>query len=119
MSRYVDVYLLPVPKRNLEKYRKMAKKAGKLFVKHGALSYREYVASDLKAKGMMPFPKLTKLKPSEALVYAAVEFKSEAHRNKSMARMFKDPKMKSMEPDMELFEMKRMSYGGFEPLVDL
>lgn len=84
MSKYADVYLCPILEENIPAYKKMATAAGKLFIKNGALKYREYVASDLNTEDVIPFPKVVKLKPGETLVYAAVEFSSESHRNKVM-----------------------------------
>jgi len=121
MSKYTDVYLLPVPKKNLAKYRNIARAAGKIFRKHGALTYREYVESDLKVMaGIMAFPQVIKRKPGEVLVYAAVTFNSEARRNKTMKAVFKDESLAEMMKDDEhLFDMKRMVYGGFKILVDV
>jgi uncharacterized protein YbaA (DUF1428 family) len=120
MSKYADVYLLPIAEENIPVYKKLATAAGKLFVKHGALKYREYVASDLNVQDVVPFPKRIKLKPGETLIYAAVEFKSEAHRNKVMKAIFKDPAMASMmDGQKPPFDYKRMVYGGFKILVDL
>ena len=120
MSKYVDVYLLPIAEENLTAYKEMAEKAGPLFRKHGALKYREYVASDLKA---MPefsaFPSVIELRDGETLVYAAVEFESETHRNESLDRLFKDPEMEAIMPKEPIFDMKRMVYGGFAVLVDV
>lgn len=120
MSKYADVYLLPIPEENIQAYKKLATAAGKLFVKHGALKYREYVASDLNVQDVVPFPKRIKLKAGETLVYAAVEFRSEAHRNKVMKAIFADPAMGSMMHGQKPpFDYKRMVYGGFKILVDL
>lgn len=122
MSKYADVYLLPIPEENIPGYKKMAAAAGKLFIKNGALKYREYAASDLNTEDVVPFPKAVKLKPGETLVYAAVEFSSEAHRNKVMKKVFADPEMTAMMPkkgEKPLFDYKRMVYGGFKVLVDL
>lgn len=119
MSKYVDVYLLPIPEGNLAAYKKLATAAGKIFLKNGALRYREYVASDLEAAGIVPFPKKVKLKEGETLIYAAVEFKSEAHRNKTMKAILEDPEMQNAMPQEKLFDYKRMVYGGFKVLVDL
>ena len=121
MSKYADVYLLPIPEENIPAYKKLATAAGKVFLKHGALKYREYVASDLNVEGLVPFPKRIKLKPGETLVYAAVEFKSEAHRNKVMKAVMSDPAMNAMMPEgtKAPFDYKRMVYGGFKVLVDL
>ncbi len=120
MSKYVDVYLLPIPEENIPAYRKLATKAGKVFIKHGALKYREYEASDLAAEGVVPFPKKIKLKEGETLIYAAVEFRSESHRNKAMKSIMADPDMNAMMDGKEPpFDYKRMVYGGFKILVDL
>lgn len=119
MSKYADVYLLPIPEENIPAYKKLATAAGKLFVKHGALKYREYVASDLNVEEVVPFPKRIKLKPGETLVYAAVEFNSESHRNKVMKAIFADPAMHAMMPKKPPFDYKRMVYGGFKILVDI
>jgi len=121
MSKYADVYLCPIREENVAAYKKMATAVGKIFLKHGALKYREYVASDLNTEGVVPFPKAVKLKPGETLIYAAVEFKSEAHRNKAMKAIMADPKLAAMcsPDDKQLFDYKRMVYGGFKVLVDL
>ena len=120
MSKYADVYLAPIREENVPEYKKLATAAGKIFLKHGALKYREYVASDLAAEGVVPFPKTIKLKPGETLIYAAVEFKSEAQRNKAMKAIMADPAMeKIMEGKKPPFDYKRMVYGGFKVLVDL
>ncbi|MBC7898514.1 MAG: DUF1428 domain-containing protein [Saprospiraceae bacterium] len=124
MSKYVDIYLLPIPDNNVEDYRKMAEAAGKLFRKHGALTYREYVASDLKVPdGIMSFPTALDIKDGETLIYAAVEFESEEHGNESMAKIMADPElgagMEDMSGDDPMFDMKRMIYGGFRVLVNV
>ena len=120
MSKYADVYLVPIPEENVPAYKKLATAAGKLFLKHGALKYREYVASDLNVQDVVPFPKRIKLKPGETLIYAAVEFKSEAHRNKAMKAIMEDPAMgEMMEGKKPPFDYRRMVYGGFKVLVDL
>lgn len=121
MSKYADVYLCPIPEENVASYKKMAAAAGKIFLKNGALKYREYVASDLNTEGVVPFPKAVKLKPGETLIYAAVEFKSEAHRNSVMKKVMTDPEMETIMPKdaKPPFDYKRMVYGGFKVLVDL
>ncbi len=118
MSKYVDVYLLPIAEENVPAYKKLATAASRLFLKHGALRYREYVASDLNVEQVVPFTKTVKLKPGETLIYAAVEFGSEAQRNKAMAAIMKDPEMMAICPKKPLFNWKRMVYGGFKILVD-
>lgn len=120
MSKYVDVYLLPLPEKNISAYREMAAEAGKIFRKHGALTYREYVSSDLKVMdGISAFPSVIKLEEGEVLVYAEVGFESEEHRNKSMEAIFNDKAMHEIMPKEPIFDMKRMIYGGFAVLVDV
>lgn len=118
MSKYADVYLLPIAEDKVNEYKKIATMAGKLFIKHGALKYREYVMSDPNAEGIIAFPKALKLKPGETLIYAAVEFKSESHRNSVMKKIMADPEMDPGDKPMP-FDFKRMVYGGFKVLVDL
>lgn len=119
MSKYVDVYLVPILESNILAYKKLATAVGKIFMKNGALRYREYVASDLDVQDVVPFPKKIKLKDGETLVYASVEFNSEAHRNKVMKAIFADPAMTEFADAEQLFDCKRMVYGGFKILVDL
>ena len=118
MSKYADVYLLPIKEENVAAYKKIANAAGKVFVKNGALRYREYVMSDPEAMGVIPFPKSLKIKPGETVIYAAVEFKSEAHRNATMKKIFADPDLDPGDKPCP-FDYKRMVYGGFKILVDL
>ena len=119
MSKYADLYILPIRIDAVADYKKIANKAGKIFVKHGALKYREYVASDLDAKGVIPFTKNLKLKEGETVIFAAVEFKSESHRNSVMKKVFEDPNLMPPKDKPMPFDYKRMVYGGFKILVDL
>ena len=119
MSKYCDVYLLPIAADKVAEYKKIATAAGKIFIKHGALKYREYVMSDPKAEGIIAFPKSLKLKEGETVIYAAVEFKSEARRNATMKKIFADPALMPPKNKPMPFDYKRMVYGGFKILVDL
>ena len=119
MSKYADVYLLPIRTENVADYKKIATKAGKIFIKHGALKYREYIASDLDAKGVIPFPKNLKLKEGETVIFASVEFKSESHRNSVMKKIMADPDLMPAKDKPIPFDYRRMVYGGFKILVDL
>jgi uncharacterized protein YbaA (DUF1428 family) len=116
---YVDGFLLPVPKKNLEVYRKMAQTAGKIWMEHGALEYRECVGEDLKTNMGTPFAQAAKAKPSETVVFAWIVYKSRAHRDKVNKKVMSDPRMNDMMKDKAMpFDVKRMSYGGFEVIVD-
>lgn len=116
--RYVDGFVLPIPKRNVETYRRIAQRAGKVWRDHGALEYRECVGEDLKVKMGLPFPRLTKLKPGETVVFSWIVYKSRAHRDRVNARVMKDPRMEKMMDAPMPFDVKRMAYGGFEILVN-
>jgi len=116
---YVDGFLLPIPKRNLPAYRRMAKKAGKIWREHGALEYRECVGDDLDVKMVMPFPRCVRVKRGEAVVFSWILYKSRAHRDRVVAKVMKDPRIAKMaDPKGMPFEVKRMAYGGFKTLVE-
>jgi uncharacterized protein YbaA (DUF1428 family) len=76
----VDGFIVAVPKKNLEAYRRMAKKAGKVWREHGALEYREWVAEDVKVGKLTSFPRSVKLKPGETVVFSWITYKSRATR---------------------------------------
>jgi len=116
----VDGYVMPVPKKNLPAYRRMAAKAGKVWREHGALEFRECVGEDLKTKKIKSFPSLVKPKPGETVVFSWIVFKSRAHRDAVNAKVMKDPRLAEM-MDMKSmpFDPKRMAYGGFEVMVDV
>lgn len=118
--KYVDGYVLPVPKKNLAAYRRMAQKAGKVWMDHGALQFCECVGDDLKTKMAASFPATINLKPGETVVFSWIMFKSRAHRDSVNAKVMKDPRLAEM-MDMKSmpFDSKRMVYGGFKTVVDL
>ena len=117
--RYVDGFVLPIPKRKLETYRRIAQRAGKLWKEFGALEYRECTGDDMFPKGAYPFPRLAKLKKGETVVFSWIVYKSRAHRDRVNAKVMKDPRMAKMMTDSTEFDMKRMAYGGFKVLVDM
>lgn len=116
---YVDGFVLPVPKKNIAKYKKMATKAGKVWRDHGALEFRECVGDDLNPKMAATFPKLVKTKPGETVFFSYIVYKSRAHRDKVNKKVMKDPRLQDMmDPKAAPFDVKRMLYGGFKVLVD-
>jgi uncharacterized protein YbaA (DUF1428 family) len=114
---YVDGFVIPIPKKNLKAYARMAKQGAETWMKHGALDYKECVGDDLQSKWGMPFPKLLKLKPGETAVFSYIVFKSRAHRDRVNAKVIKEMEKQDPPPDMP-FDMKRMVYGGFKTLVE-
>jgi uncharacterized protein YbaA (DUF1428 family) len=118
--RYVDGYVVPVPKKNVTAYQRMAQKAGKVWRDHGALEYIECIADDVKPGKLTSFPQSVKLKPGETVVFAYIVYKSRAHRDRVNAKVMKDPRLASMmDPKALPFDGKRMFWGGFKKLVDL
>ena len=118
--RYVDGFVVPVPKQNLQAYRRMAKKAGKIWMEHGALEYIECVGDDVKPGKLTSFPQSVKLKPDEVVVFSWIVYKSRAERNRINKKVMADPRLTSMmDPKDMPFDAKRMIYGGFKTLVEL
>jgi uncharacterized protein YbaA (DUF1428 family) len=118
MANYVDGFLLPVPKKNLVAYRRMAQKASKIWREFGALDYKECVGDDLNVKCGMPFPRGIKTKPGETVVFSYIVYKSRAHRDSVNKKIMKDPRIANLcDPKNMPFDAKRMLYGGFKVLV--
>lgn len=118
--KYVDGYVLPIPKKSLADYRRIARMACKVYMDHGALEYRECVGEDLSVKMGVSFPKTLQIKPSETVVFSWITFKSRAHRDRINAAVMQDPRMAKMIADSKTmpFDCKRMVCGGFQVLVD-
>lgn len=119
MKGYVDLFILPLPKRNLTAYRRIARRFGEIIRDHGALEYREWVGEDLDVKGMTGFPSKIKLKPGEVLISSVVEFRSRKHRDQTNKRAMNDPRMKPLMNMKPLLDIKRMLYGGFSTIVKM
>lgn len=113
---YVDGFVLVVPKRKLPAYRRLARKAGKVWMELGALEYRECVGDDLDIKGTVPFPRMAKAKAGESVIFSWITYRSRAHRDRVNAKVMKDPRIARMSGPMP-FDMKRTAYGGFTTLV--
>jgi uncharacterized protein YbaA (DUF1428 family) len=115
---YVDGFVLPVPKKKIADYRRIAHKAGKIWREHGALDYVECVADDVKPGKWTSFPQSVKLKKGETVVFAWIVYRSRAHRDRVNARVMKDPRIAAMGgPDKMPFDARRMIWGGFRSLV--
>jgi uncharacterized protein YbaA (DUF1428 family) len=114
---YVDGFVLPLPRKNLKVYRRMAAGAARIWLDHGALEFRECVGDDLAIKGVVPFPRLARVKRGETVMFSWIVYRSRAHRDRVNAKVMKDPRMASMSQTMP-FDVKRMAYGGFKVLVD-
>ena len=118
---YVDGFVLPVPKKNIAAYKKMATVGAKVWKKHGALQYFECIGEDLNPKvdknmRFVTFPQLVKAKPTETVWYSFIIYKSKAHRNAVNKKVMADPRLTNIKGPMP-FDPKRMSYGGFKTVV--
>ena len=117
-AQYVDGFVIPVPKRKIAEYRRMAQIGCKVWMRHGALDYRECMGDDLKVKCGPGFPRGIKLKPGETVVFSYIVYKSRAHRDKVNAAVMKDPELcAEIDINKMPFDWKRMLFGGFETLV--
>jgi uncharacterized protein YbaA (DUF1428 family) len=117
---YVDSFVVPVPKKNLPAYRKMARKAGKVWREHGALQYFECVGDDVPPGKATSFPRSVKLKPGEVVVVSFIVYESRRQRDRVNKLVMSDPRLKDMmNPKAMPFDGKRMFWGGFKPIVEL
>ncbi|MEQ9562037.1 MAG: DUF1428 domain-containing protein [Woeseiaceae bacterium] len=120
MARYVDGFVLPVPRKNINAYRRLSRTAGKVWREHGALEYIECVADDVKSEKVTSFPQSVKLKRGETVVFAWIVYKSRAHRDRVNAKVMKDPRLGSMMDVKSMpFDSKRMIWGGFKSIVEM
>jgi len=118
MPTYVDGFVLPVPRKNLAAYRRLARKAGRVWMDHGALAYQECVADDVKPGKITSFPQAVKLKDDETVIFAWVVYKSRKDRDRINALVIKDKRMQHDNKDSP-FDSMRLFYGGFKTIVDL
>lgn len=116
-EQYVDGFVLIIPKKNIQAYAKLATTAGKIWIEHGAIEYRECVADDLKTMMGVSFTALTKAKKSELVIFSWITYKNLKHRNAVNAKVMEDPRIKKMDPKKMPFDCNKMSYGGFKILV--
>lgn len=115
---YVDGFLIPVPKKNVDAYRKMARKAGKVWKEYGALDYVECVADDVQPGKVTSFPQAVKLKPGEVVIFSWITYRSRRHRDAVNKKVMADPRIEAMGPPNAMpFDGKRMMWGGFKPIV--
>ena len=118
MGKYVDGFVTPVPKKNLDAYRRIARKAGNVWRDHGALEFVECVADDVKPGKVTSFPQSVKLKPNETVVFSYIVYKSRKDRDRINAKVMKDPRLEAMmDPKNPPFDGKRMIFGGFKVSV--
>jgi uncharacterized protein YbaA (DUF1428 family) len=120
---YVDGFIVPVPKQKLDAYRRLSRKAGKVWREHGALEYKECVADDVPVGKVTSFPRSVKRKRNETVIFAWITYKSRAHRDRVNKKVMSDPRLADMMGAENMknmpFDAERMIYGGFEVAVDV
>ncbi len=117
---YVDGFIVAVPKKNVDAYKRLARKAGKIWKEYGALEFKECVADDVKKGKLTSFPRSVKMKPSETVFFSYIVYKSRRDRDRINAKVMKDPRLTGMMDMKDMpFDGKRMIYGGFKVAVDL
>ena len=120
MGRYVDGFILPVPKKKRAEYLKMARLGRKVWLDHGALDYHECVADDVQPGKLTSFPQSVKLKKDEVVVFSWIIFKSRKQRDSINKKVMADPRLEGMmDPKNHPFDAKRMFWGGFKTIVEL
>lgn len=120
MAHYIDGFVVPVPTAKVDEYRRLARKAGKIWREYGALEYREFIADDVKPGKVTSFPQSVKLKTDETVVFSWIVYKSRRQRDSVNAKVMKDPRLADMmDPKKMPFDGKRMFWGGFKTLVEL
>ncbi len=118
-GKYVDGFVLPLPKKNVDLYRQFSEKAGKIWREHGALEYIECIGDDVKPGKVTSFPQAVKLEPDETVVFAWIVYESREHRDRVNAAVMKDPRLADMNHKTMPFDGMRMFWGGFEVLIAL
>ena len=120
MTHYVDGYVVPVPKSNLDAYRRMAERAGKIWIEHGALEFWENAGDDVQTGKVTSFPQAVQLKDDETVVFSWIVYDSRESRDRINKKVMEDPRMKDMmDPKAMPFDGKRMFWGGFKSIVEL
>jgi uncharacterized protein YbaA (DUF1428 family) len=120
MERYVDGFVIPIPKDKVDEYKRIAEKAGGIWKEHGALEYWECLGDDLDVKDMVSFKKAANTEENETVVFSWIVYESREHRDKVNAAVMADPRINDMmQKGSEPFDCKRMAYGGFRKLVKI
>jgi uncharacterized protein YbaA (DUF1428 family) len=118
MEKYVDGFLIPMAIENVDSYKEMAQKAGEIWKEHGALEFHECVGDDLEIENMLSFKKSADATEGETVIFSWIVFESREHRDQVNELVMNDPRLKAeMEACKDLFDFKRMAYGGFKTLV--
>jgi uncharacterized protein YbaA (DUF1428 family) len=117
---YIDGYVIPVPTNKVAAYRRVASKAGKIWLEYGALQLVESLADDVKPGKYTSFPQSVKLRKGEKVVFSFIMYKSRKDRDRINKKVMNDPRIaKMMDPKNPPFDMKRMFFGGFKAIVEL
>ena len=124
MDHYIDGFTLPIPQKHINNYIKVAEEVGKIWKEYGAIEYKEFLGDDMLTAGTRSFLDGVNAKSDEVVIFGWVTFPSKEVRNRANREVPKDPRMTKLiapliEPGREIFDGKRMVYGGFTPLINL
>lgn len=119
MSTYIDGFTIPVPKKKLAAYLRMARKMDPIWIEYGALGVHEYIADDVKVGKLTSFPRAVKLKKGETVIFSWILYKSRKQRDSINAKVMKDPRVAGMDMSSVPFDGKRMIIGGFKSILNL
>ncbi len=115
---YVDGFIMPVQKRKVAEYRRMARMSSRVWLEHGALEFKECIADDVSWGKRTSFPRAVKLKPAETVFFSWIVYKSRADRDRINKKVMQDKRLEKMMHAKNLpFDMKRMIWGGFKVAV--
>jgi uncharacterized protein YbaA (DUF1428 family) len=115
---YVDGFVVPVPKKNLARYKKMARLCSKVWREHGALEYVECIEDDAPVGKLTSFPRSVKLKKGEVVIFSYVVYKNRKARDSIMKKVMADKRLAAMMNPMGMaFDGKRMIFGGFKQFI--
>ena len=118
-AKYVDGFVIPLQRNQIDLYRTMAEKACRIWKEHGALEFWECIGDDLEVKDQVPFPHLADAKPDETVIFSWIVFDSRESRDQVNAKVMEDPRFKGIDDaSSSPFDFKRMAYSGFKVLVD-
>ncbi len=122
MEQYIDGFVFPLPRKNIDEYRTIAEQVAEIWKEYGAIAYYEFLGDDLNLEGTCSFEEAVGLTDDEVVIYGWVVFPSKETRDSANKKVPEDSRMSSLvkpliNPDRLIFDAGRMLYGGFKPLI--
>lgn len=114
---YVECFVAPVRQEDLPRYLEIARRQGELWMRCGALDYRECLAHDLPWGIATSFPRSVRLEEGEVVALSWASYRSREHREEVAALARKDPWHAQFEQGEMPFDTRRIFFGGFDEVV--